>query len=79
MYMDRTTILLPPDLKIRAEKAARQKGISFGELVRRGLERMIMDRPTPERDSFFSDESFFEGKVPPDASKNLDEYMYGRK
>ena len=39
--MDRTTVKLPPRLKQELLDAARREGVSFGELVRRTLERDI--------------------------------------
>jgi hypothetical protein len=39
--MQRTTIVLPPELKSRATERARAMGISFGELARQALERML--------------------------------------
>lgn len=38
MYMHRTTILLPEDLRAHAEACAQQQGISLGELIRRQLQ-----------------------------------------
>jgi hypothetical protein len=35
--MQRTTIMLPHDLKIKAEEVSRKKGVPLGELIREGL------------------------------------------
>ena len=43
--MERTTILLPADLKLMAEKTARKNGISLGELIRETLETTLMNAP----------------------------------
>ena len=39
--MKRTTVMLPPELKARAMRSARERGISFGELLRRSLRAAI--------------------------------------
>ena len=38
---DRTTVVFPPELKQRAVLRARAEGISFGELVRRAVEKQL--------------------------------------
>ena len=47
--MDRTTIMLPPDLKIRASNQAKKMGISLGKLIRDALEKSLKNR-VGERD-----------------------------
>jgi hypothetical protein len=37
--MQRTSLMLPPELQRSAARVARQRGISLGELVRRSLAR----------------------------------------
>lgn len=77
---NRTTVLLPPALKSRAVRAAADKDMSFGELVRIALETYLMKKQTlmGVQDSFFDDQLFYEGKVPTDVAKNHDDYLYGK-
>lgn len=78
--LNRTTVLLPPALKSRAVRAAAEKEVSFGELVRIALELYLVKKPTLRgvQDSFLDDHLFYEGKVPADIAKNHDEYLYGK-
>lgn len=73
MPMTRTALMLPEDLKIEAEDAARKQGISLGEMVRLSL-RQNLARQTV--DPFFSDSEFYGGNVPKDLTKNHDQYLY---
>ena len=78
--MDRTTIMLPPDLKRRALQRAKELGISFGEFVRTSLgDRLRTPKKGKgqERDPFFADEEFYEGPSPGDWAENHDRYLYG--
>ena len=36
-YMTRTSVMLPPELKNRAMRWARDSGVSFGEFIRQSL------------------------------------------
>lgn len=76
--MKRTTIMLPAELKHRAEWLAREKGTSLGELVRESLETKLA-QDGRERDPFFADAAVFTGDVPSDLSANHDEYLYGER
>ncbi len=79
--MKRTTIMLPDDLKIRAHNRARGMGISLGELIRESLEATL-NHPDEEKltkDSLFTDDALYDGKVPTDLSRNHDRYLYGEK
>ncbi len=80
MYMIRTTILLPLDLKKKVESKAKERGISLGEFIRLSLQDSITSKKNQiEKDPFFSDTLFFESNVPSDISLNHDEYLYGDK
>jgi len=74
--MHRTTILLPEELRQRAESEARSLGISFSELVRRrlqkGSEGMIGEKNRP---AFFSRRPW-DGAAPADLAENHDRYLY---
>lgn len=77
--MKRTTIMLPLDLKARAARAARERGISFGELVRRSLTATIEAPPTGavNDDPLFADSAVYEGDTPADLASDHDGYLYG--
>ncbi len=77
--MERTTIMLPQDLKVRASQYASKKGISLGQLVHESLEKSIDLNPdnNKENDSLFKDVAVFEGESPYDLSKSHDDHLYG--
>ena len=77
--MERTTILIPADLKVKAEKYARKNGISLGELIRNSLEFRISQKEPGSDDPFFNDRAVYNGRVPLDMAINHDEYLYGPK
>lgn len=83
---DRTTIVLPPELKRRAVSRARRQGISFGEFVRRAVEKQValptvkIVKPPRKRktgDPFWDNLVFFEDDGPTDLSVRHDDYIYG--
>jgi len=76
--MKRTTIMLSEDLKIRAAKHCRQKGISLGCLIREALERELEEAENDRQgeDSLFADQAVYQGEVPMDISHNHDAYLY---
>jgi hypothetical protein len=80
---DRTTIVLPPELKRRAVSRARHQGISFGEFVRRAVEKQLT-APAKSRvkrkktgDPFLDNLVTFDDGGPPDLSTRVDEIVYG--
>lgn len=79
--MQRTTVMLPQDLKLQAERHARELGVSLGGLIRESLEAMMRgsdgDRSTV--DPFFSDNAVYVGEAPRGLSVNHDGYLYGKK
>ena len=76
--MDRTTVMLPGDLKLKAKRKAANMGISLGELIRVSLKTQIEEKTdTLQDDPFLSDNSVFSGNVPDDLSLNHDKYLYG--
>lgn len=77
--MQRTTIMLPEDLKIKAEEFSRKKGLSLGEIVREAMRDLLKKAEEDEGDSFFSDTAVYKKDVPKDLSRNHDEYLYGDK
>ena len=77
MAMYRTTIMIPPDLKMRAGRRAHKLGVSLGELIREALVVML-DRPVAKhsKDSLLDDKAVFKGKAPSDLSTHHDHYLY---
>lgn len=58
---------------------ARSQGISFGELVRRAVEKAIQsNRKARANDPLLSDRAVFRGPVPSDSSENHDKYLYDK-
>jgi hypothetical protein len=81
VFMHRTTILLPNDLRSRAHQRAREMGISFGEFVRAAVGKMTLEprKKGPQRDPLFSDDYVYKGPVPKDLALNHDAYLYDEK
>jgi hypothetical protein len=77
--MKRTTIMLPSGLKERAQRAARERGISFGQLLREAVEDALSEDATmrPFTDPLFADAAVFEGDSPADLSVAHDAHLYG--
>lgn len=80
--MWKTTLMLPIELKERAQRIARTRGISFGELMRQSLESTVVteeSKRTLDDDPFWADlrnlpPAELEG--PTDAAANHDHYLY---
>ena len=75
--MNRTTVMLPEDLKMRAVRSAHAHGLSLGQFIRESLENKLKRSLSKDHDSFWSDTAFFEGRSPKDTAKNHDQYLYG--
>jgi len=76
--MHRTSILFPAELRNRADRRARQMGISFGELVRRVLSVALDESDAVETgDAFFADGAVHTGDAPSGASVHHDDHLYG--
>jgi hypothetical protein len=76
----RTTVVLPPALKAAATDQARARGISFGEFLRRAVERALSEdvqKPSRGGDPFLDDRAVFKGKTPRDLAQRHDHYLYG--
>jgi hypothetical protein len=75
--MKRTTVMLPTELKARAERRAYDLGVSFGELVRETLRSALESGEEPRtEDPLFKDEALYRGKSPKDLAERHDEYLY---
>jgi len=79
--MDRTTIMLPPELKTRASNQAKKMRISLGQYIREALQKSLdmENRPEANDDSFFLDNAVFNGPTPENLASDHDEYLYGDK
>jgi hypothetical protein len=75
--MQRTTIMLPPELKIAAQNLANELGISVGKLIRDALQLCLeKNNKDKETDLLFSDYESYEGDTPKDLSVHHDNYLY---
>lgn len=77
--MDRTTIMLPPDLKIRASNQAKKERIYLGQFIREALEKSLDsgNRKPIDDDPLFLDNVVFDGTTPEDLASSHDQYLYG--
>ncbi len=73
--------MIPDELKEQAAKRARERGVSFGELVREALrdclERAAAKKSNFADDSVFVDTAVFDGDAPRDAATRHDDHLYG--
>jgi hypothetical protein len=80
---DRTTVVLPASLKERAVAQAREQKISFGEFVRRAVEKQLATPPRGKSrktgDPFWDNLVAYDDDAPADLSVRHDEYLYGSK
>ncbi len=74
--MIRTQISLEPKMYAEARREARRQGISFAELVRRALARVL--KPTDQGAPWSRFRGVFED-AGPDASTSVDAVVYGRE
>lgn len=79
MPVYRTTVVLPLPLQSAAKELARELGISFGEFVRRALEKEVTRHQGDgeEHDPLLDDSAVYRGKVPKNLSEDHDAYLYG--
>ncbi len=77
--MHRTTLMLPPELKIQAQRQAREQEVSFGEFIRQAIESKLKGSGADRRaeDPMFADLQVFRGDAPSDSAENHDDYLYG--
>lgn len=80
MKMQRTTIMLPRNLKMRASRHAGRLGISVGELIRQSLAAIVY-RPTDlaREDPLFADQAIYRGWAIRDLVQCHDQYLYGKE
>jgi predicted DNA-binding protein len=75
--MQRTTIMLPSELKARSQALARRLGISFGELTRESLEACLRGYEGEVREDTLFDLDVFRGPAESDLSERHDDHLYG--
>jgi len=76
--MQRTTIMLPRDLKQRAAREARSRGVSLGELIREALQSLLRaDHDAAGQDPLIADSAVYEGPGPDDTAERHDDLLYG--
>ena len=77
--MDRTTIMLPPDLKTRVANKAKKLRISMGQYIRETLKKSLETENSSETndDSLFQDKVVFEDTIPKNLVSDHDGYLYG--
>jgi hypothetical protein len=76
--MKRTTIMLPTDLRTRAARYARRRGITLGAAIREGLEEKLRREAGDRRnDPIFADTAVYCGPAPADGAADHDKYLYG--
>lgn len=80
-HMHRTTILLSHELRAKAETAARKRGISLSEMIRRLLSAAVgAGKPIGrESDSLFRPRHLMTQRNPRDIAAKHDDYLYGRR
>jgi len=72
--------MLPPNLKEKSVRLARQLGMSFGEFVRTAIDQAVSQSRGSSKtfkDSLMADHEVFQGSVPKDLSTHHDQYLYG--
>lgn len=79
--MERTTIMLPHNLKLRLAQHAKKKGISMGALIRDAISAALSQSSDKDGndDPLFTDTELYRGPAPPDLSADHDQYLYGGK
>ena len=77
--LDRTTIMLPPELKTRAANQAKKMKISLGQYIRETLEKSLEteNSKVTEADSLFLDNAVFDSRTLENLTSDHDAYLYG--
>jgi hypothetical protein len=64
----------PEDLRDKAEAAARERGLTLDEFVRRCVSTTVGQNRAA--DPMFSDDRVYSGNAPSDLAENHDQYLY---
>lgn len=77
--MNRTTIVIPPELQAKAKRLAKDRGVSFAELVRTTLAAEVEAKGNKRASVFddLPDDPRRSRAAPSDAAENHDLYLYG--
>lgn len=75
--MQRTTIMLPNELRARAQRRAGELGMSRGQFIRESLSLRLNGGEHSAEGPFFADDAIFEGDAGNDLARNHDRYLYG--
>ncbi len=75
IMMQRTTIMLPEELKLKAIQKANKQGVSLGELIRAALMQLCA-KNDKYHDPLFDENNVYDGDLPDDISLNHDDYLY---
>ena len=76
--MQRTTVMIPEDLKTRAVRRANETGVSLGGFIRESLESALKSGAGRTHDDpFWADNAVYQNDTVDDLAKNHDLYLYG--
>lgn len=73
--MDRTTIMLPAQLKEQAQRRAHDLGISLAELIRMAVEDALRSTGVAIPDPLFRGDTVYTGPAPHDLAARHDDYL----
>jgi len=73
--MNSTTVRLPEELKLLAERAAQSRGISLEQFIQQSLKEALGQMA--EHDPLFADQAVFRDDGPSDFAAEHDRYLYG--
>lgn len=69
--------MLPENFKSRLDREAEREEISFGELVRRALQKYLLIKEGAH-DTFLSSKTIFQDEGETDVSEHHDRYLHNR-
>ena len=75
--MKRTTVMLPPELRRRAFRRAKERGVSLGLLIRESLDHAVPSSVEEVgEDLLLTDGAVFRGQAPRDLARDHDRHLY---
>ena len=72
-----TTVRLPEELRVRAERAAQTRGISLEQFICQSLKAALGQ--SADNDPLFADQAVFPDDGPSDCAAEHDRYLYGEQ
>lgn len=75
--MNATTVRLPEELKVLAERAAQRRGISLEQFICQSLKAALGQ--LADNDPLFADQRMFRDDGPSDCAAEHDGYLYGEE